>query len=63
MKREQWKGRRDILGELFLSQEGSDGGVDVRVFVVQSQQACRRVCVNILSSLEHVHLSHGMTRM
>lgn len=45
MKREQWKGRRDILGELFLSQEGSDGGVDVRVFVVQSQQACRGVCV------------------
>lgn len=45
MKSEQWKGRRDILGELFLSQEGSDGGVDVHVFVVQSQQACQSVCV------------------
>ncbi|RXN22185.1 hypothetical protein ROHU_036753 [Labeo rohita] len=50
MKRAQ---RRDILGELFLSHEGSDGGVDVRLFVVQPQQACQPecvcVCVNIYS--------------
>lgn len=42
MKRVQ---RRDILGELFLSHEGSDGGMDVCMFVVQSQQACQPVCV------------------
>lgn len=54
--------RRDILGELFLSHEGSDGGMDVRMFVAVSAslsaRVCVCVCVNIYSMLEHVHLSH-----
>lgn len=55
MKRAQ---QRDILGELFLSHEGSDGGVDVRMFVVQSPQACQLECVCVSEHLQHLHLSH-----
>lgn len=49
MKRVQ---RRDILGELFLSHEGSDGSMDVCMFVVQSQQACQPLCVCVCEHLQ-----------